>query len=108
LKYWPNGWEPPETPGRVAPSLFEILNAQIEGYTLAETLAAIGPRVKIPFYFDRAAMDANDIELSKIQVQVPRTRTSYKRVIDRALSHARLGSQVRVDESGKPFLWISR
>jgi hypothetical protein len=108
MKLWPVGWEPPETPGRTAPSLFEVLNAEIEGYTLEETLAAIGPRVKIPFYLDRRALAANDIDPSKIQVHVPRSRTSYKRVIDRALSQARLGSQVRIDEAGRPFLWISR
>jgi hypothetical protein len=107
-KNWPVGWEPPETPGRAAPSLFEIRNAEIDGYSLEETLAAIAPRIKIPYYFDRVALIGNDIDPSKIQVRVPRTRTSYKRVIDRALSHARLGSQVRVDEAGQPFLWITR
>jgi hypothetical protein len=105
---WPIGWQPHDTPGRTAPSLFEIRNAEIKGYTLEETLAAIAPRIKIPYYFDRVALIGNDINPSKIQVHVPRTRTSYKRVIDRALSHARLGSQVRIDEAGQPFLWITR
>jgi len=41
-------------------------------------------------------------------VKLARTKTSYKRVIDRILSQARLASEVRVDEAGVPFLWISR
>jgi hypothetical protein len=108
LKHWPVGWEPHETPGRTAPALFEIRNAEIDGYTLEETLDAIAPRITISYYYDRAALIGNDIDPTKVQVRVPRTRTSYKRVIDRALSHARLHSQVRVDEAGQPFLWISR
>jgi hypothetical protein len=108
MRHWPIGWEPQGAPGNAAPTLFEFLNAEIDGYTLAETLTAIGPRVKIPMYLDHAALAAHKIDPAQIQVRIPRTRTIYKRVIDRALSQARLGSQVRIDEAGKPFLWITR
>jgi hypothetical protein len=59
-------------------------------------------------FIDHAAIDAARIDLAKTQVRIPKTRTSYKRVIDRALSQSRLGSDIRTDESGKPFLWITR
>lgn len=108
IEHWPIGWEPHDTPGRAAPSLFEMLNAEIDGFTLSETLAAIGPRLKIPLYVDHAALSAHKIDPSKVQVRLAKTRTSYKRVIDRAVAHARLHSQVRVDEAGNAFLWISR
>jgi hypothetical protein len=108
IENWPIGWEPQQTPGRTAPSLFEPRNAEIEGYTLAETLAAIQPRIKVPFYFDHAALAAKQIDPAVIQVRLARTRTHYKRVIDRVLAQARLHSQIRVDEAGTPFLWITR
>jgi hypothetical protein len=108
LTHWPIGWELQKPPGATAPSLFEFLNAEIDGYTLEESLAAIAPRLKIPLYLDHAALAAHQIEPAKIQVRVARTRTFYKRVIDRALAQARLGSQVRIDEAGTPFLWITR
>jgi hypothetical protein len=105
---WPIGWQPRETPGRAAPSLFEVRNAEIDGYTLAETLAAIQPRIEIPYYFDHAALAAKQIDPAAIQVRLERTRTSYKRIIDRVLAPARLHSHLRVDEAGTPFLWITR
>jgi hypothetical protein len=108
MSRWPIGWEPQKTPGETAPSLFESLNAEIDGYTLEETLAAIGPRLKIPLYLDHAALAAHEIEPAKIQVRLPRTRTFYKRLIDRVLTQARLGSELRLDEAGTPFLWITR
>jgi hypothetical protein len=108
IKHWPVGWELQKTPGATAPSLFEYLNAEIDGYTLEETLAAIRPRLKIPMYLDHAALAAHEIDAAKIQVRLPRTRTAYKLVIDRVLSQARLGSQLRLDEAGRPFLWIMR
>jgi hypothetical protein len=107
MKNWPIGWEFNETPGDVAPSLSEFLNAEIDGYTLAEALAAIGPRVKISLYFDHAVLKAKQIDPARLQVKMTRTRTSYRRVIDRLLAQARLGSQLRVDEAGTPFLWIT-
>jgi hypothetical protein len=108
IQHWPIGWEPHETPGRTAPSLFEVRNAEIDGFSLTETLAEIGRRIKIPMYIDRAALAAHGIDPSQVQVRLAKTRTSYKRVIDRAAAHARMHSQVRVDEAGNAFLWISR
>jgi hypothetical protein len=108
MQYWPIGWEPEKAPGAIAPSLFESLNAEIDGYTMDEALAAIRPRLKLPLLLDRAALQARNTDPTKIQVTLARTRTTYKRVIDRIVSQARLGSEVRVDEAGVPFLWITR
>ncbi len=108
LDHWPIGWQPDRPPGELAPSLFEYRNAEIEGYTLEETLFAIGSRVKVPMYLDHRAISAAQINPATIQVRLARTRSLYKRIIDRVLSQARLGSEVRVDEVGTPFLWITR
>jgi hypothetical protein len=108
MTHWPIGWELQQTPGQTAPSLFEFLNAEVDGYTLEETLAAIGPRLRIPIYLDRAALAAHRIDLAQIQVRLPRTRIFYKRLIDRVLAQARMGSELRIDEAGKPFLWVTR
>jgi hypothetical protein len=108
IKNWPIGWEPQEAPGVVVPILSQFLNANIDGYSLEEALTALAARVKIPFVFDHAVLAARQIDPAKIQVRLPRTRTVYKRVIDRILSQAGLGSELRVDEAGAPFLWITR
>jgi hypothetical protein len=108
MQYWPIGWEPDKSPGEIAPSLFQPRNAEIDGYSLEEALGAIGPLLKIPMYFDRAALKARQIDPTKIQVKLAKTRTTYKRVIDRILSQARLASEIRIDEAGVPFLWITR
>jgi hypothetical protein len=108
LQYWPIGWEPQKSPGEMAPSLFQSRGAEIDGYSLEEALAAIRPLIKIPMFFDRAALKTHKIEPAKIQVKLARTKTTYKRVIDRILAQARLASEIRIDEAGVPFLWITR
>jgi hypothetical protein len=105
---WPIGWETEKSPGETAPSLFEQLNAEIDGFTLEETLAAMGPRLKVPYYVDHATLTANNVNPAKVQIKIERTRISYKRLLDRVLSQARLGNELRVDEAGNVFLWIGQ
>lgn len=105
---WPIGWESPASPREAAPALFEFLNVEIEGYSLQAALDAIAPRIMLPLYWDRAALAKWKIDPAAIQVHVPRTRTFYKRIVDRVLAQAHLAGRLRVDEGGTAFLWISR
>jgi hypothetical protein len=107
-KIWPIGWEPEKSLGEIAPSLLESLNAEINGYSLQEALAAITPRLKLPLYLDHASLAAHKIDPAKVQVKLPKARMSYKRLLDRVLAQAHLGCSIRVDESGMPFLWVTR
>ena len=107
-KNWPIGWEPEKSPGEVAPSLMETLNAEIAGYSLEEAFAAITPRLKVPLYIDHASLAAHHIDPAKVQVKLPARKVSYKRLLDRVLTQAHVGCTIRVDESGSPFLWVTR
>jgi hypothetical protein len=108
MSQWPIGWKPDRLAADIVPELFEPRNAEIEGYTLEETLAAIGSRVKIPFFVDHSALRAARIDPAAVQVRLARSRISYKRVLDRVLSQSRLYCEIRVDEGGTPFVWITR
>jgi hypothetical protein len=105
---WPVGWEPDKPPIELAPALFEFVNVAVDGYTLRETLDAVGPRIKVPYFWDHAALAAHQIDPDAVKVTLPRTRTFYKRVLDRVLAQAQLGARLRVDEAGTAFLWITR
>jgi hypothetical protein len=105
---WPIGWDPERSPSEVAPVLMEFLNVEIDGYTLNETIDAIAPRIKLPIFWDHAALAAGRIDRNAVQISLPRTRTFYKRVLDRALAQAHLAGQLRVDEAGMAFYWITK
>ena len=107
-KNWPVGWEPEQAPGAAAPSLFDQISAEIDGYTLEESLAAIGPRLKVLYYTDHRQLAALGINPATIKIKLGRSKTSYMRLLERVLAQARLGAQLRVDEAGTVFLWISR
>jgi hypothetical protein len=107
-KSWPIGWEAEKAPGDLAPTLSDTLNAEISGYTMAEAIDAIRPRVKLPILFNRAALNLRQVDPATVQVRLPRARMSYKVLIDRIVAKGGMGSELRVDESGRPFLWITR
>jgi hypothetical protein len=105
---WPVGIPTDKSPRDISPVLMDSLNVEIDGYTLAEAIDVIGPRIKLPIYWDHYALAAAHIDPAAVKVSVPKTRTYYKRVLDRVLSQAHLAGQLRVDEAGTTFLWITR
>lgn len=104
---WPVGWPSEETPVKTAPKLFESLNVDIKGVALSKAIDAIQPRVGIPFLFDHNGIARQRIDIATAKVKYPSGRAMYQKVLSSLLSQAKLSSDLRVDEAGKPFLWIS-
>jgi hypothetical protein len=104
---WPAGWPPQKKPLRLLPVLFERINVEIRRQTLADTLKALAPRLKVPLLIDHPALARQQIDPVKTQVALPPQRTYYKRILDQVLFQARLRSELRVDEAGKPLIWIT-
>jgi hypothetical protein len=106
-QHWPVGWGPEKTPVQTAPDLFEMLSAQIDGYSLSEALEAIGQRLTTPLVVDRASLRAKEISMDQVQVRLPAGKYNLERVLRRILSQGRLTGAIRVDEQGRPFYWIT-
>ncbi|QDU55491.1 hypothetical protein [Aeoliella mucimassa] len=105
---WPIGWKPNRSPSELAPATAEEINAEVEGFTLAEAMKSIEPRLGIPVYWDHATMQAKEIDPNEVNVRLARQRTRLGRVADRLLFQGRLRGDILVDEAGTPFYWISR
>lgn len=105
---WPVGWKPKDSPRLVAPKLFEFLTIEIDGYTLTKAIEALEPRMGIPVIYDERILAAREIRPDEIQVKLPAGKTYLKRVVDRLLSQARLAGELRIDERGRPFYWITQ
>ena len=106
---WPIGWPPQEPAHKAAAELYERLPAaEIADRPLSEALEAIGGRLETPFLFDHNGMARQQIDPAAKNVTFKRKeRVAYLRVLDNVLFQARLKSEVRLDEAGRPFLWIS-
>jgi hypothetical protein len=107
-KVWPVGWEAEARPRELAPKLFEYVNARIAGYSLREALGLLESRIAVPIFLDQSALHRHQIDADQLQIEFPLERTYYKRVLDRILFQARLHAELRVDEAGTVFYWVTR
>lgn len=107
MEIWPVGWPPEKDRKEVLPALFEFLNVNIQGVSVAEALNAIAGRLNVPYLLDHNALARHGIDPAKTPASLPAGRTFYSKALERVLFQAGLKSELRVDESGKPLLWVT-
>jgi hypothetical protein len=105
---WPLGWKAKETPRQLVPKLYESLTIEIDGFTLATALTALAPRLALPVVMDERVLEGQGIDPAKIPVKLPAKKTFLKSAVDRLLAQARLAGEVRIDDAGMAFLWVTQ
>jgi hypothetical protein len=104
---WPVGWPPEKPLPTVVPAMYESFNANIDNVPVTKVLEALSQRLKIPYLFDHNALARHGIEPDAKKVNSPQSRVTYHQLLRRVLTQAGLKYEVRVDEAGKPFLWVT-
>jgi hypothetical protein len=109
LEVWPVGWEPQnQTTGqRLLPAMAESLNVNIQNFPAAKAIDAIAKRVKAPVLMDHNALARHGIDPAKVTVSLPQGRMTYDQALRRLTFQAKLKFEIRADEAGKLFLWIT-
>ena len=111
VKNWPVGWPISDSKKNVVPKLYVKVPVQIQSIPIDQVLTQVEGRVAIPFVYDWAKLSANEIDLetTKVNFLRPGKKSSYDMLIDKVLTQVKpkLKSEVRIDELGKPFLWIT-
>jgi hypothetical protein len=104
---WPIGWPPEEKDeAKVVPMLFQYTDVDIDGVSAEEAITAIQGRLKTPLVWDYNNMVRGRVDLKK-PVKVPAGKSYYRRILDRVLAQAGLKCEVRVDDAGRPLIWIT-
>jgi len=108
-EHWPIGWPIQSRPSQSLPKLFERIPVNIKNYTLQATLDAIQKAMDVPFVYDYNSMARTGVDLAEIRVNLQAEKMAYQLVLNKIVAQARPRMQmdVRIDESGKPFLWFS-
>ena len=107
-EHWPVGWPLEGAPLGAVPKMFEQQDADIINYKLKAVLDVISKTCEVTFLYDHNAIARHSADLNAL-VSFKQDRVSYYAVVARLLSQVRpqLTSEVRFDEAGTPFLWIS-
>jgi hypothetical protein len=104
---WPIGWPPEKPQIELLPALFEFRNVNVQNVSAAQVMAAISGQIKVPILLDHNAMARHGIDPAKVSVSLPQQKTNYSQALRKLLFQTRLKFEVRVDEAGTPFLWVS-
>lgn len=108
-EHWPVGWPISQAPLAVAPDLFERLDIEIRGFPIKDALNAIEKRGGVPFFYDHNTLAREGIELDDVKVTLVQKKASLMVALSKLLrqSKPRMSDELRIDENGKPFVWIT-
>jgi hypothetical protein len=104
---WPIGWPPDQSDVKVLPQLLDSLSVEIRDIPSSTAINAIQVRMKVPFVYDYNSMVKNRIDLAKKVTIPPEKKALYGTVLRKVLFQAGLKYSLRVDEAGKPLIWIT-
>jgi hypothetical protein len=104
---WPIGWPPDvKDESKIIPKLFDFTHVDIDGVPASHALDAIAAYLSVPLLFDANNMVRQRIDLKK-PVKIPAGQSFYRHILDRVLFQLGLKAEVRLDDTGNPFLWIT-
>ena len=104
---WPIGTAPANAPGRAFPKLFNKLTVTIDDQPLATVVNAVQKRLEVPILQDHPALAKQGIDLTRDRVTLPEQRSYYHSILRDSLRQAGMKYELRVDDRGQPFLWIT-
>ena len=107
LQIWPIGWEPEKPDREVKPELYDFLPVNVSGVSVTTVLEAVSKRLEMPILLDHNAVARHGLEPDKTIVQLPSSRSTYSIMLRKILFQARLKHELRVDDAGRPFLWVT-
>ncbi len=104
---WPIGWPATKPPPNLVPQLYQFLEVNIQGVSAARVVEAVAERTQLPVLWDYNALARWGVEPAKIAVRFTPRSTTYAQLLRHCLFQAGLKYELRVDEAGNPFLWIT-
>jgi hypothetical protein len=104
---WPVGYPLEGLPADKLPALVKPIDVELRDVPLAEVLAAVQPEFAAPFLVDRRRLRAQNIDPEKAIVRHPRRQTVFGQVLQAVLTQSNLKYEIRQDEAGKVFVWIT-
>lgn len=103
---WPIGLPPTRPKTELAPAMFETVKVELDEIEISTLLVSISEQTGLPVLTDHRSLAKAKIDLTKTTVSLPSKRLVYASVLDRTLGPKFLEYDIRVDDAGKPFLFI--
>ncbi|NNJ27494.1 hypothetical protein [Alienimonas chondri] len=106
---WPVGWRTAAGPGRLAAAggLFTLTTLGVRESTLNDFAKAVEAESGVPVVMDVAALRSVGVDPAADTVSVPPGRGTWDKAVRYAVAEHALKSELRRDEAGHGFLWVT-
>ena len=107
---WPIGREPESSPSVAEPKLFAKMPIGIKNFPLDKVMEAVQKKAGLPFIYDEQAITAEGVDVAKTKVSITNKNGVLMVMIGRLLRQTTpksLTKELRVDDAGQTFLWIT-
>ena len=104
---WPVGWKPEQSFSEILPTYFRAIPLDVEDVTINALVGAISEKIAVPHFHSASALNANGLDITTLKYTRKNDRISPARLLTAIGDKMHLGFDVRVDEAGKMFLWMT-
>lgn len=107
VKPWPIGTKVDKLEAEVLPDILKKIPANMRAVPLRDAVDSISERIDVPMLYDLNAMARYGIDLDTAKVTVSAEKITYLSLLNRVLRMHKLKAELRMDENGEPFFWVT-
>ena len=107
VKPWPIGTKVERRETDVIPDMLKIIPVSFNDVSLRDALESVSGRLDVPFLYDLNSMARFGIDLDTTKVTIPAGKMSYLVLMKKIMAKCQLKYELRMDENGEPFFWIT-
>lgn len=104
---WPVGWKPEQSFSEILPAYFRAIPLDVEDVNIDALVGAISEKIAVPHFSSASTLNANGLDITTLTYTRKNDRISPARLLTAVGDKMHLGFDVRVDEAGKMFLWVT-
>ena len=104
---WPIGWKPEQSFSEILPAYFRAIPLDVEDVEVDALVSAIAVKIEVPYFSSAYALTAKGLDINALKYTRKDDRISPARLLTAVGDKLDLGFDVRVDEAGKLFLWVT-
>jgi len=104
---WPVGWKPEQSFSEILPAYFRAIPLDVEDVNINALVGAISEKMAVPYFSSASALTSKGLDINALKYTRKNDRISPARLLTAIGDKMDLGFDVRVDEAGKMFLWVT-
>ena len=104
---WPIGWKPEQSFSEILPAYFRAIPLDVEDVEVNALVGAISDKLGVPHFSSAYALTIKGLDLDTLKYTRRDDRIAPARLLTAVGDKFELGFDVRVDEAGKLFLWVT-